>query len=397
VLIHAATDNDIYPPRSGATQRTFGLLRGLARRADVRALCVVPNRSRGAAREVADGVTLVRRRAWYTGLAWRLDRLGLAPMLVASRGHRAAAVSLLRALEGEATVFAADLLLTPLFERHGAPIKVYAAHNVELDHFRETHPSLGSSHRWLRELEALERRAIENASLIIACTREDAARFTELYAADAGRIEIAPNGWDELRVRAVTPESRARARAKLGVSERDRVALFVGSDVPHNREAARVLCRVVAPQLAAQGAKLLIVGSVARALRQPLSAGVQAFDEVDDLLPFLHAADVGLNPASSGGGSNVKLPTYLAAGLAVITTPFGLRGYDALAAHVIESESGHIAEAMRERPIGWALRGDVIPESIAELAWGRIGERLAARLESLAASEKMTVARGAGA
>jgi Glycosyl transferases group 1/Glycosyltransferase Family 4 len=397
VLIHAATDNDIHPPRSGATQRTFGLLRGLARRADVRALCVVPNRSRGAARESAGGVSLVRRRAWYTGLAWRLDRFGLAPMLVAARGHRASAASLLRALEGEADVFAADLLLTPLFARHAAPVKVYTAHNVELDHFRETHASLGSSHRWMRELEALERQAIEQSSLIVACTPEDAARFTELYGVEPGRLALAPNGWDETRVSAATPDSRAHARRRLGLEDRGTIALFVGSDVPHNREAVRALCRDVAPALAAQGATLLVVGSAARAVASPAAAAVRAFDEVDDLLPYLHAADVGLNPVSAGGGSNVKLPTYLAAGLAVVTTSFGLRGFAALAPHVIECTVERMPEALRERPAGWASRGEAMPAGVAELAWGRIGERLAARFETTLATSRIATAEGAGA
>ena len=46
MLIHVATDNDIHPPRFGATQRAFGLCRGLARRHEVRALCVVRSSSR---------------------------------------------------------------------------------------------------------------------------------------------------------------------------------------------------------------------------------------------------------------------------------------------------------------------------------------------------------------
>src|SRR5262249_6843451 len=45
VTLHLACDNDIHPALFGATQRLFGLARGMATRADVRALCVVPNRS----------------------------------------------------------------------------------------------------------------------------------------------------------------------------------------------------------------------------------------------------------------------------------------------------------------------------------------------------------------
>ena len=113
--------------------------------------------------------------------------------------------------------------------------------------------------------------------------------------------------------------------------------------------------------------------------------------ETADLSGLLAAADVGLNPVLAGGGSNIKLPTYLAAGLAVVTTPHGLRGFAALAPFVTVAEPAAMAEALRGRPAGWALGhagGGEPPEPIAGYAWGRIGERLgdafAARLAGAA-------------
>jgi hypothetical protein len=97
MLIHAATDNDIHPPLFGGTQRAFGLYRGLARRHEVHALCVVPNRTAAPAEENVAGVRLLRRKAWYTSLAWRLERARLAPMFTAAYGHALAARALARA------------------------------------------------------------------------------------------------------------------------------------------------------------------------------------------------------------------------------------------------------------------------------------------------------------
>ena len=383
MLIDVATDNDVYPPRFGATQRTFGLARGLARRHRVRVLCVVPNRNRAAREQVADGVTLIRRRAWYTSVAWRLDRWGVAPLAVAARGHRAYAARLLEALPGAAEALIADLLLTPLFERHPAPLRIYAAHNVEADHFRATHPARGSSARWKDEIEALESRAVRAAALVVACTDEDAARFGELYGVSGERLLVVPNGWDETRIHPASPESRAQARTARGFGEHETVALFVGSDVPHNRTAARELIDRVLPALAGDGFRLAVVGSVTRSLRDRARAGLTLAGEVDDLEPWLHAADVGLNPVTSGGGSNVKLPTYLAAGLAVITTPFGLRGYPQLAPLVTVASPGQTLEALRARPRGWIARGLPFPAAVAALSWGGLGERIGARLEGL--------------
>ena len=89
MLIHAATDNDIHPPLFGGTQRAFGLYRGLARRHEVSALCVVPNRAVAAADERVAGVRLLRRKAWYTSVAWRLERARLAPMFAGGLRARA--------------------------------------------------------------------------------------------------------------------------------------------------------------------------------------------------------------------------------------------------------------------------------------------------------------------
>ena len=386
MLIHVATDNDIHPPRFVATQRTWGLCRALARRHDVRALCVVPNRTRAPLEEEIQGVVLRRRRAWYTSVAWRLERWGVAPLAVAAAGHRRRAARLLEALPEEAPAFAADLLLTPLFDSHPAPLKIYTAHNVEADHFRATQGNLGRSDRWRGEIEALERHAARAAGLIVACTDEDAARFRELYGIDPARITIAPNGWDETRLRPAEPESRASARDERGFGEHELVSLFVGSDVPHNVEAAHWLVDDLFPRLEAGAHRLVIAGTVARTLTAPRRPWLTLAGEVEPLEPWLHAADVGLNPVTSGGGSNVKLPAYLAAGLAVVTTPFGLRGYPGLAPLVTAAPRSGFASALDARPRGWAAREEPMPPAVADLAWGRIGERLAARIERAASA-----------
>ena len=102
MLIHGAVDNDIHPPRFGGAQRSFGLYRGLAAAHEVNVLCVVPNRNRAPSEERAAGVTLIRRRAWYTSLAWRLERAHLAPLFSAAYAHRLRARRVLQSLPGSA-------------------------------------------------------------------------------------------------------------------------------------------------------------------------------------------------------------------------------------------------------------------------------------------------------
>ncbi len=376
MLIHTAHDNDIHPARFGGTQRSFGLVRGLARRNQVHALCVVPNRTAAPAEETVDGVRIVRRKAWETSAAWRLERLGLAPLFTAERAHRAHRGRYRAALGGVADVLAADLALAGMLDGAPEPLRVHTSQNVEYDRFVEAAPRLLARARWAEQLRALERDAVAHADLTVVCTDEDAARMRELHGADPERLAVIANGYDERELRPPTAAERAAARTAIGLAENEYALVFVGADWGPNREALAFLVDRVLPALSGDGLRLLVVGSAGRRLAGRRDPGLIVAGEVPSLLPWLHAADAGANPVLSGGGSNVKVPAYLAAGLAVITTPFGVRGYAPLVPHVTVAPPESYPDAVRARPRGFAARGESAPAVLAEYAWGRLGERL---------------------
>jgi hypothetical protein len=328
------------------------------------------------------GVRILRRKAWHTSAVWRLEQARLAPMFLATTGHTAAAGRLARNFTASADALLADLHLTGLFRSDSAPLKVYTAQNVEYDHFRTARVEVAWPAFWSARLRALEARAVERADLTVVCGAEDAARMRELYGARDEALAVIANGFDETAVHPPDPEQRAEARAALGLGEREYVALFVGSDHPHNRAALAWVMDRVMPPLAEQGFRLLVAGSVTRALAGRREGWLLARPEMPDLSPVLRAADAGLNPVTTGGGSNVKLPTYLAAGLAVLSTPFGLRGFASLEPWVVSVRLEGLTEALRARPAGWLARGLAMPAEVAEYAWGRLGERLGEALEA---------------
>ncbi len=376
MLIHLAIDNDIHPPRFGGAQRAFGLARGLARRHRVRALCVVPNRNAAPGDETVDGVAIVRRKAWHTSLAWRLEQWGLAPLFDAEGRHRANTARYREALGESADVTATCLPLGGLIGEGAAGLRVYLSQNVEYDLFVAAGPRVLGRARWAERLRAIEGDLVRRADLTVACTDDDAARFGELYGAGAERLAVVPNGYDETALRPATAAERASARAALGVDDDRMLAVFVGADWEPNRRALAALVDRVMPALAAERVTLLVVGGVARVLEGRREPWLLVRGEVPDLLPLLHAADVGLNPTVSGGGSNVKVPTYLAAGLAVITTPYGLRGYAPLAPHCTVAAIDDFADALRAHPRVAAAGGTPVPGPLAGYAWGALGEKL---------------------
>lgn len=393
--IQSVVDDDVHPPRSGGAQRLFGLARGLAVQHHVRMLCLVPNRNTAAADEQVAGVELRRRKAWHTSVAWRLDRLGLAPLFTAARGHRENAARYHRELGPEGDVLACDLNLAGLLASSTAPLKVYASQNVEYDRFVASSARVWRRAYWSERLRALEGSAVADADLTLTCSDEDAARMGELYGAAADTVAVIPNGYDETELHAPTESERQRARAAIGVREGAQVIVFVGADWGPNREALAYLVKRVMPALARDGAHLLVVGSVGKSLAHQQEAWLRVVGEVPTIAPLLHAAEVGVNPVMSGGGSNVKVPAYLAAGLAVVTTPFGLRGYASLTPHCVVAEPEALADALRARPQGWHARAEAAPAALREYAWGQLGERLgeiyAARLSGRATTQRGAV------
>jgi glycosyltransferase involved in cell wall biosynthesis len=105
----------------------------------------------------------------------------------------------------------------------------------------------------------------------------------------------------------------------------------------------------------------------------------------DELELLLGAADMALNPIHTGGGSNLKLLTYLAAGLPVITSAVGARGIDAANAGVVVSGLERLGDAI-ERVAGAsgeerARAGRAYVEANAD--WRMIGARFAELVHEL--------------
>ena len=240
---------------------------------------------------------------------------------------------------------------------------VYAAHNVEMDYAVAASPFY---HVFARQIEELERRAVRASDLVVACTHADGRRLGALYG-DPKALAVLANGFDEREVADARRYGRAQAREELGLKPDELTILFVGGPAVHNRRAARFLEEKVLLGMSLP-ARILNTGRCARPGRQ---GRVLAVGFVQSLAPLLAAADVAVNPVESGSGSNVKLAEYVAAGLPVVTTPFGLRGYEAFADRVTVAELAGFASAVQAR-----VHMADPPPHIADLGWNALGARL---------------------
>jgi glycosyltransferase involved in cell wall biosynthesis len=363
----------LLPPIHGGRVRTAGLASGLARAgATVAVLCPwYPDQPRAA--ELEDRLSIHSHFLPSNVLPVALSRSSASPLALISlqprsrwgpRRHLAEFTD----FDVFQLEFCANARWTELLSPTGKV--VYSAHNVERDFFQADGDgtSLG---RWsLRRLESLERLAVRSSHLVLTCSDQDAARLDQLYGGSA-RTAVVPNGCDPSLLRLDRDALREPARAEFGFGPDERVLLFVGGDALHNREAVDFLVREVLPRLDRR-TRLLTVGKCGRRERHQRDARIISLGFVPDLAFPLAAADVALNPVRAGTGSNVKLADYLAAGLPIVSTPAGIRGFENLAGEVRVAPREQFVDALRD-PLEAPARDQPALES---LTWDAIGREL---------------------
>ncbi|MBM3319424.1 MAG: glycosyltransferase family 4 protein [Candidatus Eisenbacteria bacterium] len=286
-------------------------------------------------RRLPGGVLEIRLRSPLQTLFYYIERMRAVPFFHVSAAHDLFPGAAARRLREEWDLVQFDSLwLTPWMRRvpRGIPV-VYGSHNFESDWYE------GEIRRFLfprvhaAKLAALERNAVLRADRVLATTKEDREKFVRAFGANPEKIAVVPNGFDEERFRPATDEEKRAIRARLGLPAARRIALFAGSDVSPNRDAVESILRAIAPHAPA-GVLFLVAGGIGRAFERSASDRVFFTGPVPDIVPYFRAADIGLNPIRFGSGSNIKVLQYLGSGLPVISTAFGMRGFDDLLEHV---------------------------------------------------------------
>ncbi|MFM8250904.1 MAG: glycosyltransferase [Planctomycetota bacterium] len=219
---------------------------------------------------------------------------------------------------------------------------VYASQNVEYDYTRAE-----CSSNWVAKLvgqriSKLERCLIEQSHHLLAVTANDCERFTALYGADPAAMTIAPNGIDAPGRRQF--DDRLALERFPGLAAFARRGLYSGSNSAHNRVAVEFLLQQVAPQRP-DVAFVILGGCGSRYVSECRLPNVFFDSDLDRFDVYSAPGFLGLNTVTTGAGSNLKLLHYVSRGMPVITTPFGLRGFEDLTPYVTVCPPEHLAEA----------------------------------------------------
>ena len=347
------------PPLSGGPRRVWSLYRGLSAFVPVRVVCFGGE----AGRRVVEGQFVVEELGTPEGFAalakeWS-QKLGVSAGDWALWAHGELWQEVRWQVAGRLSGARAVVLTHP----YGAVLLpgawqgpvIYDAHNVEWA-LKQGMWRGEEAEEALAWLSAAEYGVVRRAAEVWCVSEEDRETFArhwpELVAGRSWRC--VPNGWAPEERAFLLAGEKVALRARAGVSEPERPAgVFVGSWHEPNVEAALWWLREAVPQL--PGWHHWLVGGVCHHPEVAAAAaahGVVAWGVVDEaqLRGLLAAADVGWNPMVLGSGSNLKVLDYVGSGAVVVSTPFGLRGFEFL------QEPGVAVVAAREE-LPQLLRG----------------------------------------
>ncbi|MBI5516077.1 MAG: glycosyltransferase [Deltaproteobacteria bacterium] len=238
-------------------------------------------------------------------------------------------------------------------------------HNIESAYARDVVPG-GALERW--RLQRWERRCWARASAVTAVTEDDRA----VVAPFAREAHWIPNGTDVAGVPFRPPSERSGA-----------TVLFVGAlSHPPNVRAAMTLVTEVLPRVRERvpEARVVLCGrDPSREVLALAGEGVTVTGTVPEVGPYLSAAAVFANLLEHGGGSSLKVPEALAAGLPMVSTAVGVRGLRlpegavTLVGSAPEAADA-LVRALRDRSLDADARARAGRDWAEGLAWERVGE-----------------------
>lgn len=346
-VLQATCSNRSFPPDTGGYQRTNGLVKSFPKLGSQvnRYCCAGPLSSYYQDGKINStevhpqkGITEYRSYRMVYDLPKAASFLGLGGVLWDILLPSISSTKLMSSAKQSDVVLGDDPYMAKfLAENVDTPV-IYTSHNVEYKRYKETREKIYSSYI-IRKMREIEESAAKDSTAIICTTEED----RETYESLNEDVFVIPNGIDKSNIKR---EMGTHSREEFGIPKQATLAVFLGSDYLPNIEAAEWLCENWSE--VDQEFHLLIVGDVGSRV-EPTDSRIHTIGFVEDLMSALSLGDIAINPVVSGGGSNVKVMDYFAADLPVISTEFGIRGFDV-------SHKSEVLVGTREEIIGYITK-----------------------------------------
>lgn len=327
----------IYPPRGGGQSRIYNLYREWARYFDITIVSLTGFNEEPFTGEISPGLVEIRvpKSAEHQKIEEELSRtVDWVPVtdIVAPKGVHATPeyISCLeKACRDASVVVASHPFFVEILRSLAPQVPLwFEAHNVEYALKQNLLPKTNAAKELLDLVHSSESMAWLEAEVVYACSERDLIDLVNIYGNTKAKKLVVPNGFSTDEVSFTTGEMRARVKESIGLGSQPTV-IFMGSWHGPNLEAVE---RIFAYADALPSVMFIVIGSAGlkfSGIDCPLNVKFVGVVDEKEKQVLLSAADLAINPMTSGSGSNLKMLDYFAAGVPVLSTPFGARGIDA--------------------------------------------------------------------
>lgn len=380
----------IYPPQGGGQARIFNLYKNVAEQYNVEIVSFTGSDQRAFNAHIAKGVREIRvpKSDAHQRKEWEIEKkVGIPVTDIAMLSLSGETPAYGKALQDSIASSEWVVLSHPyLYDEAKKYLKgkkiIYEAHNVESAMKKAMLPDTSYAKSLIDLVFQAEQACCADSELIMACSAEDRETLCRLYGVDEGKIIVVPNGVDCSATPFTPVEQRAANKAELGL-DRQKVGLFMGSWHGPNLEACEKIFEIAAQ---CPETTFLLMGSQCgyfKSRKLPVNVGLLGVVSEETKYRVFSAVDFALNPMLSGSGTNLKMFDYMAAGIPVITTAFGMRGIGDRKIVTI-AEPAEMAAAIRDfRLADWAEKTEAARKYVEEtFDWSVISKILLNRLSA---------------
>jgi len=316
-----------YPADSGGRIRIHELLKALSKNHEIFQLSVHPGRVEGRLRMKPfekrinqHYVEHVLTSPFLIGSAVLAEKLGTKQEFILNN-----LMPLLENKKIRAEIDAADVLMV------GAPWMVGWLHKrapnkplffLTSDLAYSFYKSLLPP-RALKKVFAHERKACQRSHKVYVVSEAERKEFANLYGLPREKVVLLPNGANIGSFARADEQRKDELKRELGMAGKKLVVYIGGRHIPA-QTAVKMLLAIAAQT---PNAYFAVIGGAGDGFTNTHNVTFLGhIPDVDKREKWLPAADIAINPTTIGPGSNVKLFEYLAAGLPVVSTTYGLRG-----------------------------------------------------------------------
>jgi len=198
------------------------------------------------------------------------------------------------------------------------------------------------SKKYVDLVHEVEEIACHKSRVIMTVSKDDNVKLKKLYGVEEERLALLPNGVDIKKCKFIAPSLR-------GLDNPKPILIFMGSAHTPNIESVDFILNELAP--GDPNLDYLIVGNLIDIYKDkivPSNVKFSGMIDADQKEALLMNANLALNPMFSGSGTNLKVLEYCACGLPLISTKFGMRGYEDLKKYTYMSEKKSFLKTIHE-------------------------------------------------